>query len=27
VVITKADLEKPEIQQLLHPDLKKYLGQ
>jgi ribose transport system substrate-binding protein len=27
VVITKADLEKPEIKQLLHPDLKKYLGQ
>jgi ribose transport system substrate-binding protein len=27
VVITKADLAKPEIQQLLHPDLKKYLGQ
>jgi ribose transport system substrate-binding protein len=27
VVITKADLDKPEIQQLLHPDLKKYLGQ
>jgi len=27
VVIVKADLEKPEIQQLLHPDLKKYLGQ
>lgn len=26
VVITKADMEKPEIQQLLHPDLKKYLG-
>ena len=27
VVITKADLGKPEINQLLHPDLKKYLGQ
>jgi ribose transport system substrate-binding protein len=27
VVITKADLAKPEINQLLHPDLKKYLGQ
>jgi ribose transport system substrate-binding protein len=27
VVITKADLGKPEIQELLHPDLKKYLGQ
>lgn len=27
VVITKAALEKPEIQQLLHPDLKKYLEQ
>ncbi len=26
-VITKADLDRPEIQQLLHPDLKKYLGQ
>jgi ribose transport system substrate-binding protein len=26
VVITKTDLDKPEIQQLLHPDLKKYLG-
>jgi ribose transport system substrate-binding protein len=26
-VITKADLEKPEIKQLLHPDLAKYLGQ
>jgi ribose transport system substrate-binding protein len=25
VVITKADLEKPEIQTLLNPDLKKYL--
>jgi ribose transport system substrate-binding protein len=27
VVITKADLGKPEIKELLHPDLKKYLGQ
>ncbi len=27
VVITKGDLERPEIRQLLHPDLKKYLGQ
>jgi ribose transport system substrate-binding protein len=27
VVITKADLDKPEIHALLHPDLKKYLGQ
>lgn len=26
VVITKADLEKPEIKALLHPDLEKYLG-
>lgn len=26
-VITKADLDKPEVQQLLHPDLTKYLGQ
>ena len=26
-VITKADLDKPEIKQLLHPDLAKYLGQ
>ena len=26
VVVTKADLDKPEIQQLLHPDLAKYLG-
>lgn len=26
VVITKADLDKPEIQALLHPDLEKYLG-
>lgn len=26
-VITKADLDKPEIKQLLHPDLTKYLGQ
>jgi ribose transport system substrate-binding protein len=25
-VITKADLDKPEIKQLLHPDLEKYLG-
>lgn len=25
-VITKADLEKPEIKALLHPDLEKYLG-
>jgi ribose transport system substrate-binding protein len=24
-VITRADLEKPEVQQLLHPDVKKYL--
>ncbi len=27
VVITKANLDQPQIQQLLHPDLKKYLGQ
>jgi ribose transport system substrate-binding protein len=27
VVITKANLDQPEIQQLLHPDLKKFLGQ
>jgi ribose transport system substrate-binding protein len=27
VVITKVDLDKPAIQALLHPDLKKYLGQ
>lgn len=27
VVITKADLAKPEINALLHPDLKKYLGE
>ncbi len=27
VVITKADLDKPEIKTLLHPDLKKYLGE
>jgi ribose transport system substrate-binding protein len=27
VVITKVDLDKTEVQQLLHPDLKKYLGQ
>lgn len=26
VVVTKADLEKPEIKQLLHPDLSKYLN-
>jgi ribose transport system substrate-binding protein len=26
VVITKADLDKPEIKILLHPDLEKYLG-
>lgn len=26
VVVTKADLEKPEIKQLLHPDLAKYLN-
>ena len=26
VVITKADLDKPEIKALLHPDLEKYLG-
>ncbi len=26
VVITKADLDRPEIQAMLHPDLKKYLG-
>jgi ribose transport system substrate-binding protein len=26
VVITKADLDKPEIKSLLHPDLEKYLG-
>ncbi len=25
VVITKGDLDKPEIQALLNPDLKKYL--
>ncbi len=25
-VITKADLDKPEIKQLLHPDITKYLG-
>jgi len=25
-VITKADLDQPEIKQLLHPDLGKYLG-
>ena len=25
-VITKADLDKPEIKALLHPDLEKYLG-
>jgi ribose transport system substrate-binding protein len=24
-VITKADLDKPEIQQLLHPDISKYI--
>jgi len=27
VTVVKADLEKPEIKLLLHPDLKKYLGQ
>ncbi len=27
VVITKADIDKPEIHALLYPDLKKYLGQ
>ncbi len=27
VTVVKADLEKPEIKALLHPDLKKYLGQ
>ena len=26
VLITKADLEKPDVQKLLHPDLEKYLG-
>jgi ribose transport system substrate-binding protein len=26
VVITKADLDKPEVKALLHPDLEKYLG-
>jgi ribose transport system substrate-binding protein len=26
-VVTRADLGKPEVNQLLHPDLKKYLGQ
>ena len=27
VTVVKSDLEKPDIKQLLHPDLKKYLGQ
>jgi ribose transport system substrate-binding protein len=26
-VVTRADLDKPEIKRLLHPDLQKYLGQ